>query len=216
MAEARHFRRPRRGGEPNPLLEMPKLLDAALDEFSRRSFDEASLNGILKAAGLNKGSFYYRFADKLDLYLCMSDTIFRAKMASFARAHAATDFPEDFFDQVRTIAGAGLAFARDEPRYQALTRRYLAERPAIRQAVKDAFPGAAADALQPLIGAARAKGQFRSSFPDAFVKGIVELLFNHIDALMGADASDEDIEQLLDNLIEMLQRGLAADPVGDG
>lgn len=216
MAEARHFRRPRRGGEPNPLLEMPELLDAALDEFSRRSFDEASLNGILKAAGMNKGSFYYRFADKLDLYLCMSDTIFRAKMSSFARAHAATDFPEDFFDQVRTIAAAGLTFAREEPRYHALTRRFLAERPQIKQAVKDAFPGATSDALQPLIDAARARGQFRSTFPDAFVRGIIELLFNHVDTLMHVDASDEDIERLLDNLIEMLQRGLAADPVGDG
>lgn len=209
MADEGHFRRPRRGGEPNPLLEMPELLDAALDEFSRRSFDEASLNGILKAAGMNKGSFYYRFADKLDLYLCMSDTIFRAKMASFARAHAATDFPVDFFDQVRVIAAAGLTFAREEPRYHALTRRFLAERPQVKQAVKDAFPGATADTLQPLIDAARAEGQFRATFPDTFVRGIIELLFNHVDTLMDANASDDDIERLLDNLIEMLQSGLA-------
>ncbi len=33
---------------------MDELYEAALDEFSEKSYDEASLNSIIKTAGLNK------------------------------------------------------------------------------------------------------------------------------------------------------------------
>ena len=43
------------------------VLDAATREFSSKGYEAASLNQILLAAGLSKGSFYYYFDDKLDL-----------------------------------------------------------------------------------------------------------------------------------------------------
>ncbi|MBP2436366.1 TetR/AcrR family transcriptional regulator [Microbacterium amylolyticum] len=45
------------------------LLEAALDEFSARGFADASLNRIIQTAGTSKGSLYYYFEDKNDLYL---------------------------------------------------------------------------------------------------------------------------------------------------
>lgn len=56
-------------GGVNPLDQSPALYEATLTEFAEHSFRDASLNEILKAAGMNKGSFYYRFADKMELYL---------------------------------------------------------------------------------------------------------------------------------------------------
>ncbi len=44
-----------------------KLLDAATLEFGTRSYESASINRILAAAGFSKGSFYYYFDDKADL-----------------------------------------------------------------------------------------------------------------------------------------------------
>lgn len=43
------------------------LLDAAAAEFAGHGYEGASLNRILVAAGLSKGSFYYYFDDKADL-----------------------------------------------------------------------------------------------------------------------------------------------------
>lgn len=43
------------------------ILDAAKAEFAAKGYEAASLNRILLAAGLSKGSFYYWFDDKLDL-----------------------------------------------------------------------------------------------------------------------------------------------------
>lgn len=44
------------------------ILDAAKAEFVANGFDGASLNTILKTSGFSKGSFYYYFNDKADLY----------------------------------------------------------------------------------------------------------------------------------------------------
>src|SRR5690606_15262684 len=44
------------------------ILDAALTEFSTHGYRDASLNRIIDSAGISKGSMYYYFDDKEDLY----------------------------------------------------------------------------------------------------------------------------------------------------
>lgn len=44
------------------------IVQAALDEFATHGFHDASLNRIIDAAGISKGSMYYYFDDKEDLY----------------------------------------------------------------------------------------------------------------------------------------------------
>ncbi len=44
-----------------------RILDAATHEFAKKGYEAASLNRILLASGLSKGSFYYYFDDKADL-----------------------------------------------------------------------------------------------------------------------------------------------------
>jgi AcrR family transcriptional regulator len=43
-------------------------LRAAADEFTRHGFARASLNRIIESAGISKGSLYYCFDDKEELY----------------------------------------------------------------------------------------------------------------------------------------------------
>ena len=45
-----------------------QLFDAAADEFSDHGFEGASLNRIIDRAGMSKGSLYYYFNDKSDLF----------------------------------------------------------------------------------------------------------------------------------------------------
>ena len=45
-----------------------KLLDAAMNEFSRVSYTDASINQIIHNAGISRGSFYTYFVDKDDLF----------------------------------------------------------------------------------------------------------------------------------------------------
>lgn len=56
-----------------------RIFNAALQEFSTRSFSEASLNQIIKNADIPKGSFYQYFDNKEDIYLYMIEVILKEK-----------------------------------------------------------------------------------------------------------------------------------------
>src|SRR6188768_1387319 len=51
-----------------PPAQQHAILRAALDEFAAHGFRDASLNRIIEAAGMSKGSMYYYFDGKEDLY----------------------------------------------------------------------------------------------------------------------------------------------------
>jgi len=44
------------------------IIEAAAEEFSDKGYDSASVNRIIKRAGMSKGSLYYYFDDKGDLF----------------------------------------------------------------------------------------------------------------------------------------------------
>lgn len=52
------------------------LYKSTMEMFSNKSFDSASLNDIIKDSNSNKGSFYYRFKDKKELYFALIDAMF--------------------------------------------------------------------------------------------------------------------------------------------
>jgi len=49
-------------------LKVRKILNAAFEEFAKFGLDKASLNKILKSAGISKGVFYHYFDDKEELF----------------------------------------------------------------------------------------------------------------------------------------------------
>ncbi|SHE89893.1 transcriptional regulator, TetR family [Seinonella peptonophila] len=72
-----------------------RIFDAAIQEFSKRRFSEASINQIVKAAGISRGSFYQYFKDKGDLYLYILQEIGNEKrkvMKQVKALHPNADF----------------------------------------------------------------------------------------------------------------------------
>lgn len=67
------------------------IIEQAARTFERQNYFEASLNEIIKAAGLTKGAFYHHFSSKEELALA----VFRAKQAELVRRlrEAAADQP---------------------------------------------------------------------------------------------------------------------------
>ena len=58
-----------------------KILDAARLEFIRNGYDGASLNTIIREAGISKGSLYYYFEDKIDIYIRSSSILITSHTA---------------------------------------------------------------------------------------------------------------------------------------
>ncbi len=83
-----------------------KLFEETLTIFSGSSFEAASLNDIIKKSSSNKGSFYYRFKDKLDLYLALLDGFFIEQVIylndeiDFHTKHSVSEVIKALFDSL--------------------------------------------------------------------------------------------------------------------
>lgn len=91
-----------------------RIFDAAIQEFSTRSYSDASLNQIVKAAKIPWGSFYQYFHDKEDIYLYLLDEIAKDHQKFVHKKPVDPDagFFETFMQQ--TIESLELAKVRPE------------------------------------------------------------------------------------------------------
>ena len=57
-----------------PAEKRERLLSAARAEFARVPYEDASVNRIIRAAGIPRGSFYMYFTDKEELFRFLMET----------------------------------------------------------------------------------------------------------------------------------------------
>ncbi len=95
-----------------PQEKRNKLLSAIKDEFSRVPFDEVSINKIVHAAGIPRGSFYQYFTDKNDV-LCYLLSDFRQEILGMAR-ESMKKSGGDLFQLFSELLDFTLAFASQE------------------------------------------------------------------------------------------------------
>lgn len=199
------------GGFENPLFKRDDWYQAALDAFSQQPFGEVSLNQILKAAGINKGSFYYKFYDKLDLYLCMMERGAEQKAAFLLKQLQGEEQTKDFFDQLRLIAKGSLQFAAHDRRFYVFWRTYLGDSELIKSKVRESFPDIGDDFLGKLIAQAIKTGQINDQFDAQFVQDVVNLYFTNMDHFIDVEMTDEQIMQKTEQVIVFLEASLKAD-----
>lgn len=93
-----------------------RIFESAVQEFSTRRFSEASLNQIVKAAGIPWGSFYQYFDSKEDLYLYVLDEI-RKEKKEVVRDAGALHSEDDVFKAALQTTKATLEWSRVKPEY---------------------------------------------------------------------------------------------------
>jgi AcrR family transcriptional regulator len=97
-----------------PLARQRAVLSVAEAEFSAHGYTGASLNRIIKAAGLSKGVFYYYFEDKADL----ATTVFNGATRATIGAIDSLDLPEgvDFWEYFEAVLRGTMDTLREAPR----------------------------------------------------------------------------------------------------
>lgn len=99
-----------------PEEKKERIMEAALDEFAAYSFSAASINRIVKAARIPRGSFYQYFSDKEDLYMLVMEKIGKEKLEVYAR-HPAPSEDATFFEAAVASMPAIVEWAEKSPRY---------------------------------------------------------------------------------------------------
>lgn len=91
-----------------------RIIDAALNEFSLRSYEEANISNIIKDAKIPRGSFYQYFEDKLDLYRYIFDYIKDKKIEFLSdELNNVDDLP--FLEIFRLLYQQGVKFSYAYP-----------------------------------------------------------------------------------------------------
>jgi AcrR family transcriptional regulator len=101
-----------------------RLMEVAAEEFSLNGFKEASLNQIIERVGISKGSIYYYFEDKEDLYVA---TLHHAlsEMEDEIRQIASMEPGEDFWADVHEAVRRMTELSARNPRLISLFKAGL-------------------------------------------------------------------------------------------
>ncbi len=197
-------------GEDNPLLRYPELYEAALNEFAQKDFEDASLNSILKEANMSKGSLYHNFGDKFGLYLALMDMIVRKKTAFFADTLKQRPRELDFFLTVKQLVKATIAFMHTDDRLYQVLNHNLEASEEFRQQLVEIFPHSPRFGFEALVRAALETGQIDNRYAPDFIAGVFEILLEHVHRLLPPDHPAEEIENVTEQLIDLVQYGIAS------
>lgn len=180
-----------------------ELLDAALKEFTSKSYEDASLNVIIKNAGISKGTFYYHFKDKQALYLFLLESFSGIKW-EFINNKILIN-PElyetgDIFQKFKRQALLAAEFAKDYPQYHKLSRMFSKEQGNPIYTIAISYLGQSTEeVLSVMIDKAIEDGNFKQEYSREFLIKTISFLFSHFDEIFCKE-EDYELNRMLENL----------------
>jgi len=193
-----------------------QLIEAALDEFTKRSYDDASLNSIIKSAGISKGTFYYHFENKEALYLYLLEHSVAEKwkyIEKRTKEMGQDDVGMGIFDMFKFQARLGAEFGKLHPRYHQLSIMFSKEKgKEIFDKASDILGTDSDEMLREMIKEAIENGELRNDLPKEFVINMVTYLFKHYTDVFKQE-EDLTIEKMIDNVdnfVDFMSNGIGS------
>ncbi len=113
-----------------------KIINAALKEFTEKGFEHASTNQIVKNAGIAKGTLFYYFNNKKDLYLYLVEYCLRLIRENFFNRVDMTE--KDLIERWKMVSYIKMDYLRRFPNaINFITRAALQEEEHLDDALKE-------------------------------------------------------------------------------
>ncbi len=205
-----------------PPEKRERVIDAALSEFADKGYEQASVNHMVAASGIAKGSLYQYFTDKQGIFLYIFDFAIAVVRRTLLQVKEDTR-EADFFTRLEQSLLAGVDFIQRHPRLYGIYLKILFDQHVPRrQELLQAVRRFAADYLDSLLRQGLARGELRADLPRATVIFLLDALLDRFlqaasvpafDVTLGLDqAGPEELAARVRELVELLRRGLAAAP----
>ncbi|MEW6593832.1 MAG: TetR/AcrR family transcriptional regulator [Thermodesulfobacteriota bacterium] len=202
-----------------PPDKQQRVTAAAIGEFAANGYQRASLNTIVRQAGIAKGSIYQYFANKEALFLHVFEA-FALFIKREVKAQVGKETAADFFAHVRGVLLAGIAFIDANPQAFELYLKILFEQDVPqRERLVAQLRLFSAEYFSPLLAAAKARGDIRADADTATVIFLLDAVIErflqgyakpYLDS--GLELARKKQHQLLeeiDGVIAILRDGLA-------
>jgi AcrR family transcriptional regulator len=194
-----------------PREQQEAILRAALDEFAAHGFHDASLNRVIDAAGISKGSMYYYFDGKEDLYAHVA----RLEFERFFAALGPFDVPpgsdaDGFWSALERYYLAAMTRLGSSPQLTTLIRGWLsaAGNPSLQQSLRE-LEQATLPWVERALTTGQSIGAVRTDLPPDLLIAVVIGMGQAMDTwLLAQQPAEADLPRLTGVLIEMIRRAL--------
>jgi AcrR family transcriptional regulator len=190
-----------------------KFIKTATEEFSNNHFQEASINRIIEKSGTSKGTIYYYFSDKADLYGEVLDR-WTTRMLKHWRFDMSVEKPEEFWKEWEGLYRSAYQYFLDNPEAERMLRySYMvlssgtAPQEAINQVKK-----IRAYCLKILIHG-KDIGAIRSDLPDTLIVRLFIGLYETFDRWVSdtyPQLSPDKIDEFADMITDLMKQLLAS------
>jgi len=188
-----------------------RIIDAAISEFEYNSYENSSINKIVKESGISKGSLYQYFDNKKGLYKYIINLIVAEKMKYITEVME-NPGQHDFFTLIHDMYKSGLEFAKNNPRYVNIGNVLLFDptSPLYQEIVKDNI-GKSNEIFEKLILLAIDKGEIRKNINVKLLSHMISDMNSSIVDYYRNNISkdwDEGILIILDEFLDILKYGI--------
>ena len=221
-----------------PPEKQEKIVAAAVSEFARHGYRKASMNTIVRDAGISKGSLYQYFHNKEVLFVYIFErfirlvkktvaeqgrfSVARARDGESATKEAGTGPAHDFFGQVGRVLLAGIEFIDRHPDYFQIYLKVLFEQDVpLRERLLAQVRLFSREYFGPLCQAGQESGAIRRDIPPAVLIFVLDATLDRFLQSYAQGALDRDLglarinrEVLLSQvnmILQVVKEGLAVD-----
>lgn len=193
-----------------------ELLNEALKEFADKGFDSASLNQIIKRSGISKGSFYYHFDNKEELFSSVMHRAAREKIefiSQWVSQQSLDPTPKGLFDILRLQMAGGIEFALQRPHLSSFLLSIM-KNPELKAKALALSPPYYEEVFDALVQEAWQKGELRQDMDPGFIKKLLYYSLMNMGEML-LDETGQELERgklvkQVECFMSFLQEGLGA------
>ncbi len=191
-----------------PEEKKKRIVDAAIDEFSKYSFHKARTTVIANNAGIAIGSFYQYFENKKDLYKYLIECIVEKKLSYINNDILINRDEYSFFQLLREIYVSGIKFARENPQLQSIGIMLAADKNLF-QEIYGEHEDKSADFFKELLEYGETKGEIDTAIDLTLLSNmLVALSFSLTDLILEDGKIDMDDMEIIDEMLYFVENGI--------
>ena len=210
-----------------PSEKRERVLDGAIEEFSRWGYEKASINRMVVRLGIAKGSIFQYFGSKKNLYFHIFEYAVALVRRTLKGVKAETE-GEDFFIRLSKSLRAGVYFIQRYPRiYQIYLKMLFQEDFPFRADLLRTIRLFSMDYLKPIVEEGIRRGELREGldpevaafFLDAVLDRFLQAFcIAYMDSGLGLfQANEEVIRRRIEDCVDIVRLGMArgVSPAGE-
>jgi len=202
------------------LNKQQRIIEVAIDEFSQKGYQQASINKIVSRLGIAKGSIYQYFDNKKGLFLYIFNYAVKMVGKTLKRVKKESE-NEPVFERLRQSLLAGIAFTKNHPNiYQTYLKILFESDVPFKNELIQSIRFFSLKYLMPLLKTGMERGEIRKDLDLNMMAFMLDAMMDRflqahhlpfIDSHLGIfQCSQEEVERLVNVWVDTLKRGLSA------